>query len=77
LLGAGRGYSEARQIMAGETLESAEIIRMMSLSLPRLVERGILRPDELPLMRALIDIVVYGLPVKLPFDKFFGGRAHV
>jgi glycerol-3-phosphate dehydrogenase (NAD(P)+) len=77
LLGSGHSYTEARQIMAGETLESAEIIRMMSLSLPRLVERGILRPDELPLMRALIDVVMQGLPVKLPFDKFFDGSAHV
>ena len=77
LLGSGHSYTQARQIMAGETLESAEIIRMMSLSLPRLVERGVLRPDELPLMRALIDSVVHGLPANLPFDKFFGGCAHV
>ncbi len=77
LLGSGHRYTQARQIMAGETLESAEIIRMMSVSLPRLVERGILRPDELPLMRALINVVMRSLPVNLPFDEFFGGRAHV
>lgn len=75
LLGAGHTYAEARQIMAGETLESAEIVRTMSVAVPKLTERGILAPDELPLMRALIDIVVHGQPVNLKCDQFFGGRA--
>jgi glycerol-3-phosphate dehydrogenase (NAD(P)+) len=71
LLGAGRSYTEARQIMAGETLESVEIIRAMDCALPKMFERGLLKPDELPLMRALIGVVVYGRPADLPFDAFF------
>jgi hypothetical protein len=58
--------------MAGETLESVEIVHAMSVALPKMSERGALQPDDLPLMGALIDTVVYGKPVNLPFDKFFG-----
>jgi len=72
LLGKGHTYTEARQIMAGETLESVEIVHAMSVALPKMSERGALQPDDLPLMGALIDTVVYGKPVNLPFDKFFG-----
>jgi glycerol-3-phosphate dehydrogenase (NAD(P)+) len=74
LLGAGHSYVEARQIMAGETLEAAEIVRTMGTALPKLTRRGIVGPDELPLLRALIDIVVHSSPVDLPFDAFFGGQ---
>jgi hypothetical protein len=35
-------------------------------------KRSGLTPDDLPLMSALIDVVVNGKPVDLPFDKFFG-----
>ena len=73
LLGAGHTYAEAREIMAGETLESAEIVRNMGTALPRLTARGVVRPDEFPLMRTLIDIVVHGHPAQVPFDRFFGG----
>ena len=73
LLGLGHSFAEARQLMAGETLESVEIIRIVSKALPRLVERGLLGLDELPLLRALIDIVVYGHQVELPLEAFFGG----
>ncbi len=72
LLGAGRSYAEARQIMAEETLESVEIIRAMDCALPRMFERGLLKPDEMPLIRALIGIVVHGQPADVPFDAFFG-----
>ena len=74
LLGAGHSYSEAREIMAGETLEGAEIVRVMSTVLPRLEARGKLRADELPLMRKLIDIIVHGGKAELPLEAFFGGR---
>jgi glycerol-3-phosphate dehydrogenase (NAD(P)+) len=77
LLGAGHSYAEARKIMAGETLESAETIHMMDLVVPKLTERNILRPDELPLMRTLIDILVHGRPASLPFDRFFGGCTRI
>jgi glycerol-3-phosphate dehydrogenase (NAD(P)+) len=72
LLGAGHSYEHARQIMAGETLESIEIVRSMQRAIPKMEQDGLLGPGELPLMRALVDIVVRGLPVNIPFDRFFG-----
>ena len=74
LLGLGHSYSEARQIMAGETLEGAEIVKVMSAVLPRLEARGVLKAGELPLMRTLIDIIVHAGKPELPLEAFFGGR---
>ncbi|MGA2112621.1 MAG: 2-dehydropantoate 2-reductase N-terminal domain-containing protein [Anaerolineales bacterium] len=71
LLGKGQSYAEARQIMADETLESVEAVRALSIVLPKMVQRNGLEPDELPLMRALIDIVIYGKPAVIPFESFF------
>ncbi len=73
LLGAGHSYAQARHIMAGETLESAEIIRSMHLAIPKMEQDGLLGPGELPLMRALVDVVVRGAPAHIPFDQFFDG----
>jgi glycerol-3-phosphate dehydrogenase len=77
LLGKGHSMTEAREIMAGVTLESAEIVRVMGHALPRLVQRGALKTDELPLMRALVDVVVHGRPVEVLLDAFFGGTGKV
>ena len=77
LLGAGHTYTEARQIMAGETLEAAEIIKTMGIALPGLEKRGVIGPDELPLLRALVKIVVHGESVQIPFDRFFGGPGAI
>ena len=76
LLGLGHTWSEARQLMAGETLEAAEIVRTLSRALPRLWERGIIGAHEFPLMRALAEIIVNGKTVTdLPLDAFFVNAA--
>jgi len=77
LLGMGHSISEAREIMAGETLESAEIVREMGKALPGLVERGKLGPDELPILRMLVDVLVHGHPVNVPLERFFGGIGRI
>jgi glycerol-3-phosphate dehydrogenase (NAD(P)+) len=77
LLGMGHSMGEAREILAGVTLESAEIVRVMGQALPRLAQRGLLGPEELPLMRALIGVVVHGKPVEILADAFFDGAGHV
>ncbi len=75
LLGKGNSYVQAREMMAGETLESVEIVRAMSAALPKMFERGVIAPDDLPLLRALIDIVVNDKLIELPFDDFFSTGA--
>ncbi len=73
LLGQGYSYREARALMAGETLESAEIIGALAGALPAMIGRGEVRADQVPLLTALIDIVVHDKPVQLPFNAFWGG----
>jgi glycerol-3-phosphate dehydrogenase (NAD(P)+) len=75
LLGLGHSFSEAREIMAGETLESVMIVRAMGEALPKLTARGLVTPDDLPLLRALVDVVVHERPVELPLDAFFQNTA--
>jgi glycerol-3-phosphate dehydrogenase (NAD(P)+) len=60
LLGSGIPYAEARQIMAGETLEAAEIVKEMGEILPYLIQAGLAVAQEFPLMRLLVDVVVHG-----------------
>ncbi len=77
LLGMGRSYAEAREIMAGETLEGAAIVQMMGKVLPRMMQRGQVGPQDLPLLRALIDVFVHNQPLNLPLDGFFGGPGRI
>jgi glycerol-3-phosphate dehydrogenase (NAD(P)+) len=77
LMGSGASFDAAREIMAGETLEAAMIIQVMGEALPKLTERGVIGPYELPLLRALVDILVNGQPVDLSVQGFFGNGAVV
>lgn len=70
LLGAGFSFSEACQKLAGETLESVDIIKAMARALPRWQAEGRLGARQLPLLRMLIDVIVEGKPVYLPMQDF-------
>jgi glycerol-3-phosphate dehydrogenase (NAD(P)+) len=71
LLGSGLSYPEARQRLAGETLESIEIITRVGRALPVLEQRGQVKPTEFPLMRHLYRIIHEGEAVNLPWEAFF------
>jgi glycerol-3-phosphate dehydrogenase (NAD(P)+) len=71
LLGLGYSYVEAREIMVGETLESAYVVQVIGHTLPKLEARGILSSRDLPLMRALVDTIVNDRPLDLPLEGFF------
>jgi glycerol-3-phosphate dehydrogenase (NAD(P)+) len=71
LLGLGYTFAEAREIMAVETLEGAECVQIMGEALPKLQARGLIGPEDFPLLRALVDIIVHARPVDLPLDAFF------
>jgi glycerol-3-phosphate dehydrogenase (NAD(P)+) len=70
LLGAGYTFTEACQKLAGETLESVDIVKAMARALPRWQAEGRLGPRELPLLRMLIETIVEGKPVCLPMQDF-------
>jgi glycerol-3-phosphate dehydrogenase (NAD(P)+) len=73
LIGTGLTFAQAQGVLAGLTLEAAMIVQVMGEALPKLTARGILAPDELPLLRALVDIVVHDRAANLPLDAFFRG----
>ncbi len=77
LLGLGHTYDQAHEIMAGETLEGAAIIHMMGKIVPRLISRGAVKNEDLPLMRMLIDTLVHGRPSGFSLDSFFGGLGRL
>ena len=72
MLGQGLTFVEAREALAGLTLEAAMIVQVMGEALPKLTSRGIVAPEELPLLRALIDVIVKDKPAFLPAEVFFG-----
>jgi glycerol-3-phosphate dehydrogenase (NAD(P)+) len=71
LLGSGLTYAEARQKMAGETLESAYIITQMAKALPSMERRGLIGPSELPLLRLLCRVITEDAPAAVDFDTLF------
>lgn len=76
-LGLGHTYAESRAVMAGETLDGAETVRAVSRALPKLQARGRVAPEELPLMRALVCVVVDGQATDLALEGFFGQEAFL
>jgi glycerol-3-phosphate dehydrogenase (NAD(P)+) len=70
LLGRGVSFADARQQMAGVTLESVEIITRVARSIPKLAERRLLKLDDFPLLRHLDEIINQGMPVNIPWEKF-------
>jgi glycerol-3-phosphate dehydrogenase (NAD(P)+) len=71
LLGQGYSFEEARQVLAGETLESVEITTRVARALPRLAERGMARLEDFPLLLHLDRILNQGERVDIPWDAFF------
>ncbi|MGH3146699.1 MAG: NAD(P)H-dependent glycerol-3-phosphate dehydrogenase, partial [Rubrobacter sp.] len=74
LIGSGLRFSEARERMKGATLEGAAAIEVIGSALPRLIERGIVGPEDFPLMRHLYAVVGTDEPLDMPWDDFFGGE---
>jgi glycerol-3-phosphate dehydrogenase (NAD(P)+) len=74
LVGSGLRFSEARERMPGVTLEGAAAIEVIGGALPKLTERGIIEPEEFPLMRHLHAVVGLDEPLDMPWNTFFGGE---
>jgi glycerol-3-phosphate dehydrogenase (NAD(P)+) len=75
LLGSGLSFPEARERLAGETLESVEIISRVARALPKLERRGLVKTRDFPLLLHLDAILNRGETVQIPWDAFFGGAA--
>ncbi len=75
LLGAGLTYSEAVREMAGETLEGAYVIKQLAQALPVWEARGLIRGDELPLLRMLCRVIAGDARVEIPFERLFAANS--
>jgi glycerol-3-phosphate dehydrogenase (NAD(P)+) len=75
LVGGGLRFSEARERMPGVTLEGAAAIEVIGGALPKLTERGVIVPEDFPLMRHLHAVVALDQPLDMPWHTFFGGES--
>jgi glycerol-3-phosphate dehydrogenase (NAD(P)+) len=74
LLGSGLRFTEAAARLGNPTLEGASAIEVFGQALGRLTERGVVAPDDFPLMRHLHEVVVLERPLNIPWDRFAGGE---
>ncbi len=74
LLGMGKTYEEAREIMKGETLESVEIVRAVSRLLPAWEKKGRIDGKAFPMMRMLVALVQGEKDLRVPIDDFFRNK---
>lgn len=75
-VGAGVPFSEVlNDRMKGVTLEGVAAIRVIGGALPKLEERGLISPEDFPLMRHLYEIVALDEPLNMPWSTFFGGES--
>ena len=70
LLGEGKSFIEAREILAGVTLESVAITVRVAQAVRQMEERGILSSKEYPLLMHIDEIISSGKEVAIPWDKF-------
>ena len=71
MLGRGIPFSRAREILAGVTLESVEIITRVCRAMPKLAERGKIRMEDFPLLLHMYDILHNDTMVQIPWERFF------
>jgi len=69
LLGSGKTYEEAKEILAGVTLESVAIAKKVCAALKQLNERNLADPKEYPLLHHINDIL-NGSEVNIPWNEF-------
>ena len=75
LLGSGLTFADAAGRLGNPTLEGAAAIEVFGDALGRLTERGVVGPDDFPLMRHLHEVIALERPVNIPWGRFFDGAS--
>ena len=70
LLGEGKSYSEAMDILAGVTLESLVVARRVAKAIYRKAELGQVSLQEFPMLVHANDVLDNGKDAELPWEKF-------
>ena len=63
--------------LAGETVEGVDAVTVIAPAVEKRIERGVLEPDALPLLRQIYGVAVEGRPFESSFDHFFRPLACV
>lgn len=74
LMGTGMPFSTAREELGNPTLEGAAAIEVIGGALGTLCERGVIGPEDFPLLRHLYEVVALERPLRIPWGAFFGGE---
>lgn len=77
-VGMGMPFSEVQneRTLKGATLEGIEAIRVVGGALEKLTVRGIVAPEDFPLMRHLYAVAAKDEPLNMPWDTFFSREAQ-
>ncbi len=76
LVGGGLRFSDARARLGGITMEGAAAIQVIGGALPKLTERGLIAPEDFPLLRHLHTVVGRDQPLRMPWSVFFDSDAR-
>ena len=70
LLGRGLTITEAKEELAGVTLESLVVAERVAKAVRVKAERGLINADEFPLLLHIDEIITQSKPVDIPWEKF-------
>ena len=70
LLGRGLTITEAKEELAGVTLESLVVAERVAKAVRVKAEKGLVNADEFPLLLHIDEIITQGKPVNIPWEKF-------
>ena len=70
LLGRGLTIKEAKEELAGVTLESLVVAERVAKAVRVKAEKGLVNADEFPLLLHIDEIITQGKPVDIPWEKF-------
>ena len=70
LLGKGISYEEAREMLAGETLEAVVIAQRTAQAVRDMAKRGIVKESDYPLLLHIDDVITKGEKINIPWDAF-------
>jgi len=76
LVGGGLRFSDARARLGEITLEGAAAIQVIGGALPKLADRGLIAPEDFPLLRHLHTVVGQDQPLQMPWSDFFDSSAR-
>ena len=70
LLGEGKSFAEAREILSGVTLESVAITTRVAEAARQMEKRGVLNTKDYPLLMHVDDIISGGAGLNIPWKEF-------